>query len=246
MKTIIPKEKPIDSVVNVGVTSKDGLVNVFGTGDRHAWRLSFTPDQAVKLWRVMAAEQYTTLSATDVDGVTVTVSVGLDKAGRVTEDSGDMFTIQDGTGEVLLTLTPDQALALAWTIKRCCEAAIYTDTPGTENAKLVKLPKVWVLSSRRLLTGDAAGDGTELIGGHEEVFTSKDAALGALRDFMKPLVLQAHPEGHFAEDMMTSDVKSLDDTLDEIMDEDGHPDVWLYDGSKQSFEVSLSCHEVKQ
>lgn len=246
MKTIIPKEKPIDSVVNVGVTSKDGLVNVFGTRDRHAWRLSFMPDQAVKLWRVMAAEQYTTLSATDVDGITVTVSVGLDKAGRVTEDSGDMFTIQDSTGEVLLTLTPDQALALAWTIKRCCEAAIYTDTPGTENAKLVKPPKVWVLSSRRLLTGDAAGDGTDLIGGHEEVFASKDAAIWALRDFMKPLVLHAHPDGHFAEDMMTSDVKSLDDTLDEIMNEDGHPDVWLYDGSKQSFEVSLSCHEVKQ
>lgn len=241
MTTKIPMEEPVDKTVKIGCIAKDGLVHIYGTELRDAWKLMFTPDEAVKLWRVMAAGQYTSLEAKDVRGIKVKVSVGLDKAGRVTDDSGDMYTIQDGTGEVLLTLTPDQALVLAWTLKRCCEIAMYTDAPFDTREKS-ETPEVWVLACRRMLTGDATGDGTDLIGGHEEVFATEDAAKRHLRDFIRPLVKESHPAGRF------HDEEELNGCVNEVIGREGdsYPNEWTYDGSTQSFEVTLKRREIQR
>lgn len=239
MKTRIPMEKPEDMNVEVGCTAKNGIVLINLETSGGFRRMMFSPDQAVKLWRVMGAEQYNTLTAVEVDGKTkITVEVSLDKAGRITEDCGDMFTLQDDKGNVMLTLTPDQATALAWQIKRCCEEALNTDDPGGK-----KIPKVWVLSWRRLLTGDAAGtEGTELIGGSERVYMTKEGAMFDLPDLLREFVKDSHPEGHFG-----PDEEDLGETVEEIMNDasNNHQGRWLYDGSTQSFEVELSWIPVR-
>lgn len=232
MKTRIPMEKPEDGVVEVGCEVRGGLVTVHLKRDGRYSHMQFEPDQAVKLWRVMGAEQYNSQTATDAFGHSFMVSVGLDKAGRITEDCGDMYTVKDDKGKVLLTLTPDQATALAWQIKRCCEEALNTDDPGGR-----KIPSVWVLSWRRLLTGDAAGNGTELIGGGERVYMTKEGALFDLPDILREFVKDSHPEGHFG-----PDEEGLGERVEKVMNDasnNGHQDIWLYDGSTQSFEVEL-------
>lgn len=131
MKTKIPIEKPEYMDVEVGCTTSNGIVNINLKTSKGFRRIMFSPDQAVKLWRVMGAEQYYTLTAVEVDEKTrITAKVSLDKEGRVTEDCGDMVTLHDDKGNIILTLTPDQATALAWQIKRCCEEALNTDDPG--------------------------------------------------------------------------------------------------------------------
>lgn len=239
MKTRIPMEKPEDMNVEVGCTASNGIVLINLETSEGFRRMMFSPDQAVKLWRVMGTEQYNTLTAVEVDGKTrITVEVSLDKAGRITEDCGDMFTLQDDKGNIMLTLTPDQATALAWQIKRCCEDALNTDDPGGK-----KIPKVWVLSWRRLLTGDAAGtEGTELIGGSDRVYMTKEGALFDLPDLLREFVKDSHPEGHFG-----PDEEGLGETVEEIMNDaqNNHHGRWLYDGSTQSFEVELSWIPVR-
>lgn len=238
MKTRVAMEKPEDMNVEVGCMAKNGIVHINLETSKGFRRMLFSPDQAVKLWRVMAAEQYHTLTAVEVDGKTrITVGVSLDKAGRITEDCGDMFTLQDDKGNVMLTLTPDQATALAWQIKRCCEEALNTDDPGGK-----KIPKVWVLSWRRLLTGDAAGEGAEMIGGSERVYMTEEGAMFDLPDLLRGFVKDSHPEGHFG-----SDEEGLGEMVEEIMNDasNNHPGRWLYDGSTQSFEVELQWIPVR-
>jgi hypothetical protein len=239
-------EKLEDMNVEVGCTASNGIVLINLETSEGFSCMMFSPDQAVKLWRVMGSEQYNTLTAVEVDGKTrITVEVSLDKAGRITEDCGDMFTLQDDKGNIMLTLTPDQATALAWQIKRCCEEALNTDYPGGKKIPKVwgKIPKVWVLSWRRLLTGDAAGEGTELIGGSERVYMTKEGAMFDLPDLLRGFVKDSYAEGHFG-----PDEDGLGETVEEIMNEastNGHPGRWLYDGSTQSFEVELSWIPVR-
>lgn len=238
MKTKIPMEKPEDGVVEVGCEVRGGLVTVHLKSDGRYSHMQFEPDQAVKLWRVMGAEQYSSQTATDAFGHSFMVSVGLDKAGRITDDCGDMYTVNDDKGKVLLTLTPDQATALAWQIKRCCEEALNTDDSCWR-----KIPSVWVLSWRRMLTGDAAGEGTELIGGGERVYMTEEGAMFDLPDLLREFVKDSHPEGHFG-----PDGEGIGETVDEIVSNaqnDGHPGQWIYDGSTQSFEVELSWIPVR-
>lgn len=131
MKTRIPAEKPEDMHVEVGCTAKGGIVCIHREAANGHSDMMFYPDQAVKLWRVMGAEEYHTQTAVEVDGKTrIMVRVSIDRAGRITKEGGDMYTVSDEKGNVLLALTQDQATALAWQIKRCCEEALNTDDPG--------------------------------------------------------------------------------------------------------------------
>lgn len=99
---------------------------------------------------------------------------------------------------------------------------------------------VWVLSARNLLTGDSAAEGSELIGGYEKVFATKEAADNEFRGFLRELVNEAHPE-----DGMERDVDSI---LDDILDngtKDGTGERYCYDGSTRSFEVSISKRMIE-
>ena len=107
---------------------------------------------------------------------------------------------------------------------------------------------VYVLSSRTVLTGGAAADGCELIGGVEEVYSSEEKARDALREFMRPLVNEANSETHWG-----NAEENVDDVLDAIIRDEvivvigeGLPVYcFRYDGDKQSFEVCISQVEVK-
>lgn len=170
----------------------------------------------------------------EADGKTrITVAEPIDNKGRIAEDRGDMYTFRDDDGNILLTLTPEEASNLAWQMERRLVEAM-----GGK-----KMPDVWVLSWRRLLTGDAAGEGTDLIGGSERVYMTKEGAMFDLPDLLRGFVKDSHPEGHFG-----PDEDELGEAVEEIMNEasnNGHPGRWLYDGSTQSFEVELSWIPVR-
>lgn len=170
----------------------------------------------------------------EADGKTrITVAEPIDNKGRIAEDRGDMYTFRDDDGNILLTLTPEEASNLAWQMERRLVEAM-----GGK-----KMPDVWVLSWRRLLTGDAAGEGAELIGGGERIYVTKEGAMSDLPYLLMEFVKDAHPEGHFG-----SDEEGIGEKVKEIMNDasnSGRPDRWLYDGSTQSFEVELSLIPVR-
>ena len=101
-------------------------------------------------------------------------------------------------------------------------------------AAVPDVDSVWVLASKRLLrlysekrlnTGD--------IGGVERAYLSKEAALDDVREFLRPLVNEAHDE-----DLWASSGRTVDDVLDEIIAA-GSDDTWSYNGTEQSFVVTL-------
>lgn len=137
----------------------------------------------------------------------------------------------------------DEATALSWALQKCV-ADSFAEAKGSPKDK--EPPRhVYVLSSRIVLTGGAAVDGCEHIGGNEEVYSSEEKARDALREFMRPLVNEANSETHWG--ITEEDVDDiLDDIIrDEVID-DGLPGrCFRYDGDKQSFEARITKVEVK-
>jgi len=93
---------------------------------------------------------------------------------------------------------------------------------------------VWVLASNRLLrTHSEKRLGTDDIGGVGRAYLSKESALDDLREFLRPLVNEAHDE-----DVWRTAKRTVDDVLDEIITA-GTDDTWSYNGTEQSFVVTL-------
>lgn len=93
---------------------------------------------------------------------------------------------------------------------------------------------VWVLASNRLLrTYSEKRLGTGDIGGIGRAYLSKESALDDLREFLRPLVNEAHDE-----DVWNSSGRTVDDVLDEVIAA-GTGDTWSYNGTEQSFIVTL-------
>lgn len=145
--------------------------------------------------------------------------------------------------DMLFCLDIDEATALSWALQKCV-ADSFAEAKGSPKGK--EPPRhVYVLSSRIVLTGGAAVDGCEHIGGSEEVYSSEEKARDALREFMRPLVNEANSETHWG--ITEEDVDDiLDDIIrDEVID-DGLPGrCFRYDGDKQSFEARITKVEVK-
>lgn len=249
--TLMPPEPPPNDEVHVGCTAEDGKVHLVGVGLRHAWRRSFDPGQAVKLWRCLMGE-CETATADDEHGDAMKLW------NHVDPKLGDLWELVDASGERLLCLDADQAMALAWAIEKCCGIALYTSTPGAkrpcdwgpshawEVSYDTSPSHVWVLSSKVMLKGDRAENGAEQLGGEERVFATKDAAFDALREFLRPLVNEADDD-----DARNNVDRTVDDILDDILDDHctddtPHGDHWSYDGRNQSFEVTLSEVKVEQ
>lgn len=107
--------------------------------------------------------------------------------------------------------------------------------------------KVWLLVSAGVLTGDTAADGADLASSRARAFASREAAMDALREFMRPDVADSRPEGAW-----DGDAFSVDDALDEILDNGcclggtQEPDgLWTWDGSVRSYEWKLVEQEVE-
>lgn len=148
-------------------------------------------------------------------------------------------------------LNADEALALAWSLKKstveCLETApSFTmkdnvkDTPNLFQHTTMTWPaKVWVLAARRMLIGDCAENGVDQLGGCEQVYLTEEAARDAVREFMRPLVNDSFGESYWEE-------RTVDDELDDIMavTDANKTNVWILDGQKQAFEVELTEREV--
>lgn len=106
--------------------------------------------------------------------------------------------------------------------------------PAPSPAKTPDVDSVWVLASNRLLrTHSEKRLGTGDIGGIGRAYLSRESALDDLREFLRPLVNDAH-----GEDVWRTSTRTVDDVLDEVIAA-GTGDTWFYDGTKQSFVVTL-------
>ena len=193
-----------------------------------SWHKALDPKDAVQVWRRMMGETEEEMHIT---------SPHLDVK---YDEHGETWIFSDK--EVLCVLGPDECMLVAWAIEKAGGIALYNG-PIIPGPPKEKIPEVWVLSWRRMLTGDTAGEGTELIGGSERIYMTRGGAMSDLPDLLKGLVKDSHPEGHFG-----PDEDGLGETVEEIMNEEsnnGHPGKWLYDGSTQSFEVELSWIPVR-
>ena len=239
MKAITkPVEPPAPEMADISCYSHEGKVWLSIVRDSgRVDEMSFHPGEAVKLWRCMMGEcDYASL--TDPQGRKYKMWC------HVHPHLGEVWEFREDLGEEFFCFDADQALAFAWALVRCCGESLCTRDPAAK--KQASGPTyVWVLASRRIFTGDCAENGREQLGGTERVFATKAAALDALREFLRPLVNDCHSESHW-EELEDSAHRDVDDVLDDILDEGGHPDAWMYDGTKQSFEVTLARVEVER
>lgn len=236
---------PPPSTVDVGCCATGGSVHLYGRDpdSRREWRRSLDPAAAAAIWSVLNGETGR-VKVADVHDDEMTCYVALDKFGLSDTDN---YILEDANGSRLLVLTPAQAQALQWAIERACADALAQSSAGACAPETRAAPReVWVLAARCVLTGDTAAEGVDLVGGHEEVFASRADAMASLRAFLRPLVLCSYDDERFDEALCPADdYRPLDEVIDAIMDDEGHPDTWLHDGYKQSFEVTLTRKEVR-
>lgn len=221
-----------DEKVHVTVNWRGEIMVEFGTNAFH-----FSPKNAVKVWRFLTGQS---------DGGEVEyVRHGIvDKTGSVIESYSENGKPPEWrlqfTDDYIAVLDEDDAMALAWAIESAVANALNGayDAAGGRQVKQYNPEYVWVLACRRILTADFAGEGCEQIGGHEQVFLSEESAREGLREFMRPLVNEAHEESHW-----DAVGRNVDDILDGIASsEQKHGECcyrWSYYGTKQSFEVTL-------
>ena len=237
------KKTQVRTYAEMTVTSDiNGAIVFHGRMDNgECWHKALQPKDAVQVWRRMMGE---------VEDAMHIPSPHLDI--RYDEHEGT-WTFSDK--EVLCVLDADECMLVAWAIEKAAGIALYNGSvhPVRDKDRSTgapcdsKISKVWVLSWRRMLTGDASGEGTELIGGGDRVYSTRESAILDLPDILRGLVRDCHPEGHFV-DGEGEDHKSntINGTVDEILkDQKNLRDKWLYDGSTQSFEVELQWIPVR-
>lgn len=203
------------------------------------WEKEFSADQAVRLWRVLSGDLPEVVAETQHHGEV-----------ELKWDESETWTLSCD-GEKLVALNADEALALAWAIKASVADALTQQfvLQGRDSVEKkmslrngdkvhIDLSNVWVLSWHGMLTGDAEVDGAEALGGGEQVYSSQEKALDALREFLRPLVNDANTEDHWESGEEDVDTV-LDGILEDVQDVDGQK-VWTYDGSKQSIAVYLT------
>lgn len=223
------------------VTSTAGglvcLTLYFAGGEKK--RCFMSPDAAVMLWRCFNGESVSCLAEyRTVEGDAVPEKIAVAYV-----DKGAVWNVV--LPKERFIVNANQALALAWAIKKCVTEAL-SPSAAIQKTKEIALSHVWTLTSRRVLTGDSAAEGADLIGGHTEAFSSKEKAEDRLREFMRPLVNEAHPA-----DSLDGCETNVDDILDGIIEEVQHlgNSVWTrdryhYDGTTQSFVVELENKDV--
>ena len=77
------------------------------------------------------------------------------------------------------------------------------------------------------------------------MFSSRDAALDGLREFLREEVNKSHDEIHWEE--LADHGRTVDDILDELIEMGSEEQgIWMYDGTSRSFVVQLMKEEVKR
>ena len=230
------KEVVCGASILVEETDRGGVCLLIKFNDGRTKRCFLDPASSVMLWRVFSG----TAPSAMVEYRTVPDMNACPEKILVAQDAiTHSRRVEVGTKDVFC-LNSDESLAIAWSIKECVTRVLRPVNAGT---KEISLAKVWILTSRRVLTGDCAADGPDLIGGTTEVFSSKKKAEDRLREFMRPLVNEAHPDGSIDESEF-----DVDEVLDNIIDcgaikSEGigsTSEEYSYEGSTQSFVVELT------
>ena len=108
------------------------------------------------------------------------------------------------------------------------------------------MKEIWLLLSTGVLTGDAAVDGADMIGTRAFAYATRKAACGALREFMRPDVVDSRPEGAWDDDPYMT----VDDALDLILADNADLEsdgggFWTWEGSTRFYEWRLMRLEVE-
>ena len=214
-----------------------GMIWIDGTGESYVWRRILTVSGAALFADVLAGRLETACTGGDGDrGDPMGISC----------PHPCCYIVYDRDEErVLFTLNEPQAAALRLALEREIADAVRDSGRDTGDGD-APAPEVWLLLSTGVLTGDAAVDGADQIGTRAFAYATREAACGALREFMRPDVVESRPEGRWDEDDMT-----VDDALDFIFkdsddlgsDGDG---LWTWDGTNRSYEWRLMRLGVEQ
>lgn len=214
-----------DGSIFVSVVTHDGSATM---------RARMFPVEAARLWKALSGPKGLVSS---VEGLSPLLMAPM----QITVDNRVDGSVVIACGERKLQLHAAQARLLEWGVKAAMEHAMVVKTPQQRDT-------VWVLSCRTVLIGDTAASGSDLAGGHERVFASREEAMDAVREFMRPLVNEAETCTHW------EDGTTVDDELDGIIERTdqmyGHDRsnagrIWTYTGLVRAFEVELAEREVE-
>lgn len=232
------KKVQIRFYTEMTVTSDtNGKIVFHGRMDNgECWHKAIQPKDAVQVWRRMMGE---------VEDAMHIPSPHLDI--RYDEHDGT-WTFSDK--EVLCVLDADECMLVAWAIEKAGGIALYNGpvhpVQDKDRKSEEKMSDVWILvSSSR--PGPCSGD-TEYcrsLGGNAKAFSSRDAALDGLREFLREEVNKSHDEIHWEE--LADHGRTVDDILDELIEMGSEEQgIWMYDGTERSFVVQLMKEEVKR
>ena len=106
--------------------------------------------------------------------------------------------------------------------------------------------EMWLLLSTCVLTGDAPADGADQIGTRAFAYATRESACAALREFMRPDVIDSRPEGAWDDDPYMT----VDDALDLILSDNddirsGGDGLWMWDDPTRSYEWRLMRLKVR-
>ena len=214
----------------------NGAIVFHGRMDNgECWHKALQPKDAVQVWRRMMGE---------VEDAMHTPSPHLDIR---YDDHDGTWTFSDK--EVLCVLDADECMLVAWAIVKAGGIALYNGPVlpmKKEEKQEPNAGEVWLLvSSSR--PGPCSGD-TEYcrsLGGNAKAFSSRDAAMDGLREFLRDEVNKAHDEIHWEE--LADHGRTVDDILDELIEMGSEEQgIWMYDGTARSFVVQLMKEEVKR
>lgn len=214
----------------------NGAIVFHGRMDNgECWHKALQPKDAVQVWRRMMGDT----------GKELVVKSPYLKLKF--DDDEATWTFMDE--EVLFVLDLDECMIVAWAIEKAAGIALYNGPtaprPQVEKEK-VKVGEVWLLtSSSRPGPSSLNKEFCSSLGGNASAFSSREAALDGLREFLRNEVNNSHSEMFW--DELVDHGRTVDDILDEIIDSGDETDsVWMYDGTERSFCVELMKVEVSK
>lgn len=231
------KKVQIRFYTEMTVTSDtNGKIVFHGRMDNgECWHKALQPKEAVQVWRRMMGE---TEEALHIPSPHLDIKY---------DEHDETWTFSDK--EVLCLLDADECMLVAWAIEKAGGIALYNGPVRPVQDKDLKSEEktsgVWILvSSSRPGPCSSDKEYCKSLGGNAKAFSSRDAALNGLREFLREEVNKAHDEIHWAE--LEDHSRTADDILDEIIEEGSEEQgIWMYDGTERSFMVELMPVEVK-
>ena len=170
MKIVVVESKETLCNADPSVVAENGYVCLsLGLSKERKKRCFMSPDAAVMLWRCFSGEivdcvvEYRTLAAEDAVPKKMEAKY---------HDATSAWNVSMRKASFMVNA--DQALALAWALKKCVSDILAPCDECQPKTKEIALSEVWILTSRRVLTGDSTAEGADLVGGRSEAFSSKE------------------------------------------------------------------------